>query len=421
MAKNTLRQIQFICNLRDAERFWQSNGANIVQHGIEFVDSSYSTLLHCIVSNPNQIVSVYFLERIFQIGLGYPLIEVRDINLNTPLHKAVLCGNLQAIEYLVGCGANVNASKFGKIVKEALLNQNCKELVLPIMSCLLSSDQIDLENIYDSHGNNVLHIAVYNSLITDDTSLGLLKMFNQSRPDVFNAKINSSNCCGHTVLMDAAKNGKYKTAQYLLEQGSDLHAVDSKGRSAMWYAQHRNDIQVIKVLGSGMVLDCVDHIMGLQQMVDELGDLRDAGAAKAFGVKVVDNIQEGILHLKGCGMELLRHVVCHWDESIASKVLWWIFFASDGVKCDISSLHDAEGNTLLHYAVLSSSWNVALFLICNGISLEHRNYFGFTPESNASLHPHDLNAFQNGMTWLKEKISMSLDCIGVGAPDSVVW
>ena len=67
--------------------------------------------------------------------------------------------------------------------------------------------------------------------------------------DNYNYDINiKSSVNGATYLIDACKFGEYELAEFLIENGANIHLKDFKGKSAMDYACEKEYYDIISLL-----------------------------------------------------------------------------------------------------------------------------------------------------------------------------
>jgi len=66
--------------------------------------------------------------------------------------------------------------------------------------------------------------------------------------DIPMSNVNAVNKSGHTMLMDAAKEGDLDGVKDLLRRGADLEAKSNKGKTALHYAAAHGNLDVVNLL-----------------------------------------------------------------------------------------------------------------------------------------------------------------------------
>jgi hypothetical protein len=141
-------------------------------------------------------------------------VNARNINEETPLHRA-LTGNYGEIaELLIAKGANVHAvNKHGISPLYVASKYGCKEIVARLIA-----EGCDV-NTVDKDGDTPLYIASYQGY-TGIAELLITK----------GADINAANKKGDTPLHQALQNGHQEVAELLISKGANVNATNMQGK-----------------------------------------------------------------------------------------------------------------------------------------------------------------------------------------------
>ncbi len=245
----------------------------MVQHAgpgiISSTDQQQKTPLHyCALSIHSSCMIPFLVES----GRDIIQIDAPDVRGRTPLHNAVVSGNLAGTKELISYRANplvkdnkgMNAlhlalSSNRKVIINALLELSCAaELVsqtcakghsaihhalhtghgevVPKMIAVL---QFEVEKVQDEEGNNYLHIAAGKG---DLKALAALL----NVPDIHKL-LNEPNNCGMTPLHTAAAEGHYRSIDLLLNNGAMFHRAKN-GETAFLIACKKGFTGCVKLL-----------------------------------------------------------------------------------------------------------------------------------------------------------------------------
>lgn len=169
------------------------------------MDFSYLPLFNAIINEP------YFVRRVIEEGA-----DVNELfDKQTPLHCAILEGNLHAAQTLLDCGADLSP----KNAKEPPLYTACA---------------VDIDNNYE-----------------------LCKLLLERGADC-----NDRDLLGRTIFALALGHQTLKIIKLLLEYGADITAVDKFGKSALHFAARNTQVDVLEfVLDHGFNIECTDGMM----------------------------------------------------------------------------------------------------------------------------------------------------------------
>lgn len=160
----------------------------------------------------------------------------------TPLILAVINSNLNVIETLIECGAEVNTTEKNGFTPLILAAGSDFEAVK-----ILIQSGADV-NFRDNIGATAL---MYSSAYTKNSSI--IKMLIQSGADV-----NAKNNYGTTALMYAAEKNKVpEIIETLLRSGASVNSKNDDGESALMLAcRYASDLQIIETLiNNGAIID----------------------------------------------------------------------------------------------------------------------------------------------------------------------
>lgn len=185
---------------------------------------------------------------------------------STVLHAAAEAGRLEAVQYLLGRGANSNSqngdgetplmlacSKSHVAVALALLDAGCDtnivdndgqtalhacvddSVLLPVLQRILTT--VRDVNRQDDDGNSPLHIAAESNEV--ESVERLLQM---------GAKVNLQNGEGNTPLMVACSEGHQDVVEVLLRAGSETSLRNKDGATALHIAVSENEPELVGTL-----------------------------------------------------------------------------------------------------------------------------------------------------------------------------
>jgi len=166
------------------------------------------------------------------------LIDAKDNDDDSPLHKAALCGRMDCVKFLLTRGVDINAQ--GCSCRTPLVcaaNEGHTEIVALLLN---SGALIEIEDTLDE---TALHKA---ATIGNVDLLRLLLTTNMGGPRNINAK----NVLGSTPLSNAAHRGHIQAVQILLAHGANPLICDDFGYLPKDVALHRNNLHVAELLAN---------------------------------------------------------------------------------------------------------------------------------------------------------------------------
>jgi ankyrin repeat protein len=285
---------------------------------IEARDNNGSTALHIATAGVHIDVMRVLLERGADIA---SIDESRDGYLKNLLQQAVESGAAEAVQLLFEHGAN---AAFGPD-SEARTNA---------LGMAAFEDYIDIVRLLLDHG----------TLIVPDAA-------------------------GMTALHRAAGE-HFETACLLIAHGADIRAVDSDGRSVLYFASKHGHAPLVRFL--------LNHGLEAQEPGQSNSALQQAAAgghtetvrlllAHGADAKALDSNGDTMLHSAACGRsgEIVRLILGHGADVNASS-------------------RDSEGMTALHFAVRYGHAESVLLLLEYGADVNARLFDGNTVLHTAS-------------------------------------
>jgi ankyrin repeat protein len=188
------------------------------------------------------------------------------------------------------------------------------------------------------------------------------------------ADVNSSDSIGDTPLREAAGNGYTKLVDFLLSKGSNVDAADSSGWTPFNHAVYKCHKDIVKeLIEKGAWVSRKDGY-GKTVLI--------------YAAQVCDTGMVDILLKAGIDVNAEDHL---GDTPLNKAISYGGSF--DVIKllikkgADVNSI-DFQGNTPLHRAVMWEREDVVKLLLANGTILNKTDYLGMTPLDLAYGNPH---------------------------------
>ncbi|MGE0206797.1 MAG: ankyrin repeat domain-containing protein [Candidatus Babeliales bacterium] len=220
----------------------------------------YTPLIHAIRVEKNKTK----VEKLLAEGAS---VNERDIRTFTPLHYAALEGDIEIINILIQCKANLNAqtdngqtplhwAKDGKTVKcllslgALILKDNNLEtpLLYEIGSPLFEEDATDAAIELIKSGKEDLNNASFLECAIELQNFKIITSLVQA-----GAKVNIVSNSGYTPLHTALhefvfKRGNLSIVQYLLSKGADVNGGITRGTTPLHLAVYSKNKELCKLL-----------------------------------------------------------------------------------------------------------------------------------------------------------------------------
>ena len=350
-------------------------------------DNDGMTMLHLVCRNGNQDFAKLLLDRGAEINLP-------DDEGRTAIHYAVMSGNAKLVESLLLLGSDPNklTKKKDTPLHFAAMHPAGLEEIQALIEHGASIKAINwtlLENLKEQRRrqDNIYNNSSEAQIIALKTALGLKtpeslqedEEDEESEDDdggeryanafeAFGAPQknkepmitdldhipfdllprdtgDAANLDGMTALHFAAQNGNTEIVKYLVENGADIKAQDSRlSRSPIHFAAENGN------------LDCVKYL------AEKDADLQDQDSHGATALHYA---------AKSNNLEVVKFLVSR--------------------KMDYTA-RDVRGWTAMHYAANGGSIDVVKYLLAKGLNINERNKSGRTPLFFAKEH-HDLRVF----------------------------
>ena len=197
------------------------------------VDNNKMTNLMQACQDGNQIIVDYLLEHAQKLGLN---VNDRDCNGENALFHAVRSRRLDIVKNLLNRGAEVITNNSGI---NALAQ--CMDAGQHVISQTILTGPADLASSMkgrDARGRTVLHHLVASG---DEPTLRKMSKY-------YSADIDADED-GATLLMTACQRSRISILKYLVEELKvDVHSVDLRNRSALFYAVDSSNLTAVTYL-----------------------------------------------------------------------------------------------------------------------------------------------------------------------------
>ena len=173
------------------------------------------------------------LDALKEILLSHKNVNERDKGTqHTALDRAILNGNREMVQVLLGAKADVNARDSGGETPLMMIGEDTtSEIVWDLIN---NGAKV---NLRDDDGDTAL-IAV-----AEVENVEALKVLLDA-----GAKVNVTNNDGQTALMLAAEHGKLHNVRALILAGADVNARDKDGKTALMLAKENDEAAVVRLL-----------------------------------------------------------------------------------------------------------------------------------------------------------------------------
>ncbi|MDR2806579.1 MAG: ankyrin repeat domain-containing protein [Puniceicoccales bacterium] len=219
-----------------------------------------NTILHEIILCEGDISDI--VEQLIRQGAD---INAQNKYKNTPLHYAVLVGNIEMVKFLVEHGANINITNKKEKTPLDLAEKEQNRTICDYLEEIIKNKEEIFKNL---DRINVQELEKMNKAIKHNS------------PNV--AKL--SNEKGETLLHRMAGMGKLDVVAYLLKQGADINAQDDLGKTPIRWALEFQQFPVMEFL---MSTDGID-----MNKTDESGQTPLCYAVKHNLVNIVNFLIE---------------------------------------------------------------------------------------------------------------------------------
>jgi ankyrin repeat protein len=277
-------------------------------------------------------------------------LNVVDHDIRTALHHACESNNLEAIEFLIQSGAELNVKSING--KTPLLE--CRSL--EVMQLLIQNGA-DV-NIRDASGKIVLHYASE----IQDFSLEIFELLIENNADLNIVDIN-----GQSAIHYACLKSSPDTLNFLIRNGADVNLTDNTDKTPLHHVCEDQEVshEVVTILiKSGAQLDAVDesgqapvHCASQKSCSEKVKLLIEGGAS----VNLEDRNRKTALHY------------CCDNKKISDNVVKLLI-----KKTADKDITDTTGCAAIHYACMNASFEKLKLLIQGGASVNITNSSGQT-------------------------------------------
>ncbi len=318
------------------------------------------------------------------------------------LAYAVQCGNVESVTVLLQHGASVNVDIDDEpVLRHAVRKGYDKMVDILIQHCA----SIDVNNV---EGLTLLQLAVISGNV--DSINTLIKVTNQTElvtkyplwalengyVEFYNAliqhgvNVNDPDNIGRTALFIAALKNDIDMAAWLLQQGATVDVEDKRGSSPILICSVNGHIELMRILAAhseslGLETAAKSGDMSILGIVLDLADV---------GLDIRFHKRETALHI-ACRKKHSEMVqmLCDNDADVTAKDLWNRTPLHEAAlsgcdKCmeavlnngkDVIEEMDFNGWTALHFSAWGAFDRCVRLLIESGANAQVRDKFGLTP------------------------------------------
>ena len=293
-------------------------------------NKSHQAPIHvCIISNRPSILEILVTHS------SKPDVNLGGENGATPLHYCASCDNDECVKILLNNKAkickpcdngfyaiNIAAQAFSGKAFNVLINE---------ASRLLGYSKVQILSFVDGDNNKPLHAAVqFGNLhsvkicldsgigideknLSDNStsvhiasaqgSLGILKLMFEKQPEIFSEIVHSVDTIQMTPLHKASMFDHVEVAEFLIEKGANIDALDKEKRSPLLLAASRNCIQMVcYLLSKGADFEQKDtklrNLLHLTLNPETSEKINERRGTINWSTKNLDKIIEKLLNVK---------------------------------------------------------------------------------------------------------------------------
>ncbi|XP_072018517.1 transient receptor potential cation channel subfamily A member 1-like isoform X2 [Amphiura filiformis] len=331
----------------------------LLLHGADVTDAltNGQTALHVCCRRGHLMLIKILVEK------GKSDVNSRDKDKTTPLHQAMINGELEIFTYLVENGADICAKDINNETPLMLAAQGGFLEIVQYFLTIASQQGIgilDYLSLTDNEGSSALHLAV------GSRNLVVAKFLIDRGAPVNCQKVSN----GFAALHQAAVLGDPSLVQMLIDKGAQTEICDKEQMTPLHRAALYNRVDTILILiRQGLFLDARDEDDFTPLICAAWKGQVDAGRSLLrYGadIKVVDK------EMKTC---------LHWAvETQHEKFVEMLFeHGHDGEL--LIEQQDRRERTPLHYAAEVGNVQLVKFLIEHGAKVDRKN-----AEEKSSLH-----------------------------------
>jgi len=320
---------------------------------------------------PPRVSPIYYVAALGHLSLAKYLIskcpqdlQVKDEQGCTPLHIAVLAGNVEVSQLLLGHSIDFDIRDNEGY---SILHMAAWKGRLEVAQMILEHDSAMkvLVNTRNKNGQTPLHTASE----YDQTSVVAVLLKSGADVDAQdNRKLTPLLCASGPV-------GIGEAAQQLLEHGASFHARDENGQTPLHLAsKHNHPDVVISLLKVGADADAQDS----NDMTPLLCALERPGSGEAAQLLLKHGAS---FHLQNKNSQTPLHLASKHDHpSVVASLL--------KIGADVDAQDNNSMTPLLYALDRSGSSEAAQLLLDHGASVRARNTKGQTPLHLSSKHDH---------------------------------